>query len=171
MIIAKTERLTIRELTQDDAPFMLALTNDADWIRNIGDRGIRSVEQAQENLANGVIKMYGEVGHGLWMVEEITSGRSAGICGLIKRDPLPDVDLGFAFLPEFRGNGFALEAARACMRVASEKFGMTRVVAIVKPGNERSIALLEKLGFRFETTVTPHADGSVVSLFACEADA
>lgn len=152
-VILQTPRLILRELALDDAAFMVRLMNDAAWLKYIGDRGVRTVDQAQENLRSGALDMYARRGHGLWRVELKASGVAIGICGLIKRETLADIDLGFAFLPEFRGGGFALEASEACMRHARDNLDVRRVVAIVSPENSRSIALLEKLGFRFESTL------------------
>ena len=146
---------------------MVQLMNDEAWLKHIGDRGVRTVEQAQENLRKGAIDMYMRLGHGLWMVELRDSQCPIGICGLIKRDNLTDVDLGFAFMPEFRGEGFAKEASEACMRHARDQLGINRVVAIVSPENQRSIALLTKLGFRFEANWRAAPDDNVEkSLFA-----
>ena len=153
MIVLQTERLILRQLDLNDAAFMLQLLNDAAWLKYIGDRGVRTLEQAQDYLRNGAMDMYTRLGHGLWMVELKDTGHSIGICGLIKRDTLPDVDLGFGFTPDYRGGGYAFEAASACMTYARETLGMVRVVAIVSPENARSLALLEKLGFRFEKSL------------------
>jgi RimJ/RimL family protein N-acetyltransferase len=153
MIVLQTERLILRQLDVDDAAFMLALLNDSAWLQYIGDRGVRTLEQAQDYLRNGAIDMYARLGFGLWAVELKHTHQLIGICGLIKRDTLPDVDLGFAFAPDFRGGGYAFEAATGTMTYAREQLRMQRVIAIVSPANARSIGLLEKLGFRFEKTV------------------
>lgn len=160
-VIAETQRLILRELAVEDAAFMVRLMNDEAWLKHIGDRGVRTVDQAEENLRLGAIDMYTRRGHGLWRVELKASGMPIGICGLIKRDTLEDIDLGFAFLPEFRGAGYALEASEACMHHARNNLDVRRVVAIVSPANLRSIALLEKLGFRWETTIPISADNAV----------
>jgi RimJ/RimL family protein N-acetyltransferase len=152
-MLFETQRLILRYLTLDDAAFVLALVNDPAWLQYIGDRGVRTLDDAREYLRKGPIEMYARLGFGLFCVEEKSSGTPIGICGLIKRDTLADVDLGFAFLPAFRGGGYAFEAAAATLAWARDTLGMRRVVAIVSPGNARSIALLEKLGFRFEQTL------------------
>lgn len=156
-----TERLQVRELLEDDAPFMLELVNDQAWLQYIGDRNVHSIEEAAAYLRNGAIAMYGREGFGLWCVVLAATGRTIGICGLIKRETLVDVDLGFAFLPMFRRAGFAREAALATLNYARTVLGITRVVAIVAPENARSVALLEKIGFTFEKSQRlppPHRD-------------
>ncbi|PJG57798.1 GNAT family N-acetyltransferase [Aeromonas cavernicola] len=144
MIIAK--RLQLRELTTLDAPFILTLLNDHDFYRYIGDRGIHTLAQAQEYIQQGPIVSYSRYGHGLYLVERRADGAKLGICGLIKRDTLPCQDIGYALLPNYRGQGYALEAAQAALQDGRERLGINRVIAIVAPGNDRSIALLTKLG-------------------------
>jgi len=152
-IVVETPRLLLRRLEERDAAFVLTLLNDADWLKFIGDKGVRTLDDARAYLRNGPIEMYAEHGHGLYCVESKASGEPIGMCGLIKRDTLPDVDLGYAFLAQARGGGYAFEAASATMTYARETLDLRRVLAIVSPGNERSIALLEKLGFRFERSL------------------
>ncbi|MCR6553134.1 GNAT family N-acetyltransferase [Aeromonas sp. CPF2-S1] len=141
-----SERLELRELTVVDAPFILELLNDGDFYRYIGDRGIRTLEQAQEYIQQGPAVSYARYGHGLYLVERKEDGVSLGICGLIKRDTLEQVDIGYAFLPQYRGQGYAIEAAQAALADGKSRLGIGQVVAIVTPGNERSIGLLAKLG-------------------------
>ena len=145
----ETARLCLRELTVDDAGFVVAQLNDPDFIRNVADRGVRTAEAARTYLIDGPLASYCRHGFGLWLVEMKDSRAPIGICGLIRRDSLPDVDLGYAFLPPFRRQGFALEAAAATMDFG-RTLGLTRVVAIVAPHNADSIKLLGKLGFRYE---------------------
>jgi RimJ/RimL family protein N-acetyltransferase len=152
-IVVETPRLILRRLEERDAEFVLTLVNDADWLKFIGDKGVRSLDDARAYLRNGPFDMYARYGHGLYCVESKASGEAIGMCGLIKRDTLPDVDLGYAFLPQARGGGYAFEATSATMTYARETLNLRRVVAIVSPGNERSIALLAKLGFRFEKSL------------------
>lgn len=149
--VVETPRLVLRHLEERDASFIVELLNDPDWIRFIGDRGIRTPGDAVAYLRNGPIDMYARVGFGLNCVESKESGEPVGICGLIKRDNLEDVDLGFAFLPRARGRGHALDASKAMLAHARDVLGLRRVVAIVAPGNDRSTSLLERLGFRFES--------------------
>ncbi|WP_421290529.1 GNAT family N-acetyltransferase [Aeromonas veronii] len=141
-----SSRLILREMIVTDAPFILELLNDGDFYRYIGDRGIRTLEQAQEYIQQGPAVSYARYGHGLYLVERKEDGASLGICGLIKRDALEQVDIGYAFLPQYRGQGYAIEAAQAVLVDGKSRLGIVQVVAIVTPGNERSIGLLAKLG-------------------------
>ncbi|HHQ4662887.1 TPA: GNAT family N-acetyltransferase [Aeromonas veronii] len=141
-----SSRLILREMIATDAPFILELLNDCDFYRYIGDRGIRTLEQAQEYIQQGPAVSYARYGHGLYLVERKEDGASLGICGLIKRDTLEQVDIGYAFLPQYRGQGYAIEAAQAALADGKSRLGIGQVVAIVTPGNERSIGLLAKLG-------------------------
>ena len=167
MTVVQTQRLILRRLTLDDAAFMLRLLNDAAWLQYIGDRGVRTLEAAREYLRTGAIDMYTRLGFGLYLVELNSTHEPIGICGLIKRDTLPDVDLGFAFLAQFRGGGYAYESAAATLGYARATLGMQRIVAIVSPENQRSIALLEKLGFHFEQSLRlPPNEARETSLFA-----
>ena len=141
-----TERLRLRELTAADAPFILELLNDDDFHRYIGDRGVRTLADAEDYIQQGPAVSYARYGHGLYLVMRREDGARLGICGLIKRDSLEDVDIGYAFLPAYRGQGYGIESARAALQDGRERLGIERVVAIVTPGNERSIGLLAKLG-------------------------
>lgn len=147
MIVAQTRRLVLREFTAGDAPFIVRLLNEPSFIENIGDRKVRTEADAIRYLEDGPLASYARHGHGLWMVE--LDQRPAGMCGLLKRDQLPEVDVGYAFLPEFWSRGYAREAVAATLDFARGR-GLRRVLAIVSPGNEPSIRLLEKLGFHPE---------------------
>lgn len=153
MIFLQTERLILRELVLADAAFILELLNDPAWLRFIGDRGVRTHADAEAYLVKSPLEMYARHGFGLWRVERKVDGRVMGTCGLIKRETLADVDLGYAFLPAYVGHGYAFEAAQACVEEA-ERRGLPRLVAIVSPDNVRSIALLAKLGFSFEQALS-----------------
>lgn len=148
-----TERLLIRPFTLEDAPFILGLLNEPSFIENIADKGVRTVEQAAAYLMDGPLASYATHGHGLWMVQHRTTGNPMGMCGLIKRDSLPEVDLGYAFCPEFWGLGYAREAAEACLAWGRDEKGLRVVLAIVSPGNAGSIRLLEALHFQFQKTM------------------
>ncbi|MBS0514712.1 MAG: GNAT family N-acetyltransferase [Proteobacteria bacterium] len=152
-IVVETPRLVLRRLEERDAAFVLNLVNDADWLKFIGDKGVRTLDDARDYLRNGPMAMYAQHGHGLYCVQSKASGEPIGMCGLIKRDTLPDVDLGYAFLPQARGGGHAYEAASATMTYARETLDLQRILAIVSPGNARSIALLKKLGFHFDKSL------------------
>ena len=171
MKVLETARLALRWLESDDAAFMLQLLNEPSWLRYIGDKGVRTVEDARHYIENGPVAMYRRLGFGLYLVELKESGEPIGICGLIKRDSLDDVDLGFAFLPAFWGKGFAFESAAAVMDYGRCAFGMSRLLAVTSPDNHASIALLEKLGFRFERLARLTADAAEVEVFAFAFDA
>jgi RimJ/RimL family protein N-acetyltransferase len=166
--IIETERLRLRELTESDAPFILELVNDEAWLRYVGDRGVRNTEDARNYILKGPVESYAKHGFGLWHVELKTGAGPIGICGLLRRDTLPDVDIGFAFLPAFRGQGYALEAGRATLAYGRAKLGLKRFVAITLPANAASIRTLEKLGLRFEKMIRLTADAEELQLFASE---
>jgi RimJ/RimL family protein N-acetyltransferase len=169
MQIIETERLALRELDATDAPFILRLVNDPSWLRFIGDRGIRTVADAEGYIAKGPAVSYAQHRFGLWLVSRKADGAPLGMCGLLKRDTLDDVDIGFAFLPEFGGQGYAREAAVATLAHGRAAFGLKRIVAITAPDNTRSIQLLGKLGFRFERMIRLVPDKPETKLFASEA--
>ena len=145
----ETERLCIRWLQLDDCGFIHRLLNDPDWIRFIGDKSVRNLDDARAYLESGPLKMYRSLGFGLNRVALRDSGQAIGICGILQRDTLLRADLGFAFLPEYRRRGYALEAARAVLDHAATGLGITRLAAILTADNEASAGLLQKLGFRY----------------------
>ena len=161
----ETERLNLRELTEADAEFILAQVNDPAFIRNVTDRRIRTLAAARAYILAGPIASYRNHGFGLYLVELKRSRIPIGICGLIKRDTLDDVDIGFAFLPPYRSRGFALEAATAMMAFA-RTLGLSRIVAVVSPHNADSIKLLGRLGFAYERQVRLADDAEELQLFA-----
>src|SRR4051794_18702973 len=150
MKVLETERLILRRLSTEDADFILELVNEPSWLRFIGDRGVRTTLDACDYILKGPVDSYRRFGFGLYLTELKENAVPIGICGLIKRESLKDVDLGFAFLPEFRGKGYAYEASSAVMAYAKSAFGLNRIVAITNPDNYSSIKVLEKLGLRFE---------------------
>jgi RimJ/RimL family protein N-acetyltransferase len=150
MSVLETDRLVLRELTPEDAGFILRLLNEPSWLRFIGDKGVRTVEDARDYIVNGPMAMYARHGFGLWLVELRDAAVPIGMCGLIKRDSLEDVDLGYALLPEHWGKGYAREAAAASMAHGRDAVGLRRIVAFTDPDNEPSRRLLEDLGFAFE---------------------
>lgn len=168
--IAETERLILRECREDDAPFFLRLVNDPEFLRNIGDKGIRDEAQAREYLRTGPLASYAANGFGGWCVDLKATGETIGTCGLLKRDTLPAPDLGYAFLPRHRGAGFAYEAAVATLGAARERFSLRRLLAVVDPSNLKSIRLLEKLGFRRDGIATLPPDVKTLLRFAVELD-
>lgn len=167
-IAIETERLILRQLAETDADFILRLLNDPAWLRFIGDKNVRSLDDARAYIRQGPQRMYAQEGFGLWLVAPRQGNGALGLCGLIRRDTLDDVDIGFAFLPGFRGLGYALEAATAVRDHARDALGLVRLVAIASPDNDRSIRLLERLGFRFERTLCLTGDADPVSLFGCD---
>jgi [ribosomal protein S5]-alanine N-acetyltransferase len=164
--VLETQRLNLRRLSVDDDTFILELLNDPLWLRFIGDRGVRTLEDARDYILKGPVAMYERMGFGLYLVERKNDGAALGICGLIKRDGLEDVDLGFAFLPEFRAQGYAYESAAAVLAYGRSAFALKRIVAITSPDNERSAHLLEELGFTFEKTIQLPNDDEELKLFA-----
>ena len=165
-MILDTERLQLRLLSLDDADFILRLLNEPSFIQNIGDRGVRTINDARAYILKGPIASYEKFGFGLWMVETRFESIPIGICGLLKRDVLADVDIGYALLPEFWSQGYALESASAVMSYASEKLGLKRVVAVVNSDNQSSIRLLEKMGFKYERMVRLSEGADEIKLFA-----
>jgi ribosomal-protein-alanine N-acetyltransferase len=166
--VLETARLTLRRLASADAGFIVELLNDPDFIRNIGDKGVRTLDDARAYIASGPVASYETFGFGLYRVELTASGTPIGICGLVKRETLVDVDLGFAFLPAFRSQGYALEAAAAVKRHAHRVVGLRRLVAITDPDNSRSIHLLAKIGFVYERMVKLSDAGASLKLFTVE---
>ncbi|MEO7911537.1 MAG: GNAT family N-acetyltransferase [Roseiflexaceae bacterium] len=166
MNVLETERLILRWLSADDAAFILELVNDPAWLRFIGDRGVRTLEDARDYILNGPVAMYRRTGFGLYLVELKQGATPIGMCGLIERVGLEDIDIGFAFLPAFCGQGYAYESASAMIRYAQDTLGLNRVVAIVDPDNQRSITLLTKLGLSFVDLLRLGEDQSEVMLFA-----
>ena len=150
MTVLETRRLTLRTLTPDDAEFIRELLNDPTFVRYIGDKGVRSREDAVAYITTGPIKSYERFGFGLYLVEIRGSGEPIGICGLLKRDWLPDPDVGFAFLPRFWSKGYGYESASAVLTYGRDVCRLARILAITSPDNDASIALLRKLGFAFE---------------------
>ena len=169
MEVANTERLLLRWFDAGDSAFILELVNEPSWIRYIGDKGVKTIQDAQRYIENGPVEMYQRLGFGLYVVELKENRAPIGICGLIKREALVDVDLGFAFLPRFWGNGYAFESASAVMSYARRALGLSRIVAILSQDNHRSAKLLDKLGFRFDSMVSLQPGGDELKLYAAAA--
>jgi [ribosomal protein S5]-alanine N-acetyltransferase len=166
--ILETERLILRQLTIDDAEFIFELLNDPSFIQNIGDRNIQTLDDACAYIVKGPAASYAKNGFGLWLVALKETNEPIGMCGLIRRETLEDVDIGYAFLPRFWARGYAVEAARAAKDYAKVEVGLKRLVAIVDPVNEGSIRVLEKLGLRYEKMVRLSADDIDLKLFAID---
>jgi RimJ/RimL family protein N-acetyltransferase len=166
--ILETARLILRQLRPDDAEFMFELLNDPSFIQNIGDRHIRTLDDARSYIMNGPVASYAKNGFGLYLVVLKETNESIGICGLIKRDGLDDVDIGYALLPKFWSKGYAVEAAQATKMYAKDVIGLKRIVAIVDPANGGSIRLLEKIGLRYKKMVQLSADDIELKLFGTD---
>ena len=153
MVVASTPRMTLRRLTEADAAFYCRLANDPDWLRNIGNRNVPTPEAAAEFIRGKTLPGYEALGFGMYLVESKADGTPLGLAGLVKRDTLPGPDIGFAFLAEYRGQGYALEAARAVVDYA-RTLGMTR--------------LLEKLGFVLEGLKPVGQQGEELLVYAID---
>ena len=160
-----SHRLFIRPITLDDAPFILTLLNEPSFLRYIGDKQVRTVEDARQYILNGPVASYERYGFGLCLMELREPTTPVGMCGILKREELPDPDIGFALLPDFWGKGLAFEAATAVLSDARERLKIERILAITSLDNDASINLLERLGFKFDGVVTVAAGREQVKLF------
>lgn len=164
-IIIQCERLNLRELGLQDAPFILQLLNEPGFLRFIGDKGVRSLDDARRYLLKGPLESYRRYGHGLYLVSLRANGQPIGICGLVKRASLVDPDVGFAFLEAHWSKGYASEAAAAVLRHGHDSLGIERIVAITAIDNRGSMAVLEKIGLTFERRVRLEDDAKELNLF------
>ena len=160
-----TQRLFVRPITVDDAPFILTLLNEPSFLRYIGDKQVRTVEDARQYILNGPVASYERYGFGLCLMELKELHTPVGICGILKRDGLPDPDIGFALIPDFWNKGLAFEAATAVLKDTRERLKLDRILAITSLDNEASINLLERLGFRFERVMQLTLESDPVKLF------
>jgi len=165
-MILETERLEFHLLSLADVEFIIELLNTPGWLKYIGDRGIKTTADATDYIMMGPMTSYQNNGFGLWLIKLKGTNTSIGLCGLIKRDYLDDVDIGYAFLPEYFGKGYAYEAAKATLDLAKSEYHLKRIVAITSKDNERSIALLEKLGMHFEKLIFIPNDPEELKFFA-----
>lgn len=165
MKVLDTNRLTLRWLTLKDALFILELLNEPSWLKYIGDKGVKTLADAQNYIQQGPVAMYGKLGFGLYLVELRCNQDAIGICGFLKRDSLDDVDIGFAFLPKFWGKGYAFESASAVIGYGRTVLGFSQILAITSPENHPSGRLLEKLGFRFQRLINSHNSGETLKLY------
>jgi len=154
MIVLATERLRVSHFSPDDAEFIQELLNEPSFLQNIGDRGVRSAEDARRYIIDGPMASYTQHGFGLFRVALRESDEPIGMCGLLKRDTLPDVDIGYAYLPRYWSKGYAYEAAAAVMTYGKEMLGISRIIAITTPDNESSMRLLRKIGLEFERMIS-----------------
>ena len=165
MSVLRTDRLELRRLRMDDDQFIVKLLNEPEFVRHIGDKGVRTVSDARAYLAGGPIESYERRGFGLYLVSLAEGGDPIGICGLLKRDALPDVNVGFAFLSRHCSKGYATEAAAAMLDYGRRALGLPRIVAITSPDNHGSIAVLKKIGLAFERMVRIGAEGGGLQLY------
>ena len=165
MFTLETERLTLREVSTDDADFILRLLNEPSFLRFIGDKGVRNLQDARQYILNGPIASYNQNGFGLYLVVLKSMNTSIGMCGLIKRETLADVDIGFAFLPEFWNKGYALESATVVFSYGKDVLKLPRIVAITNKDNVTSGKLLERLGLHFDRLIDLNGDGDETKLF------
>ena len=160
MNIRETQRLIIRRISVADAPFMLGILNEPSWLRFIGDRGVRTQEEAVTYIRDTQLAMYERLGFGFYIVAlKDAENTPIGVCGVTQRDFLDDVDLGYALLPQYSGQGYAFEAASAVLAYARDELKLARLVAFTRPENHASQSLLRKLGLR-ATGSQRHPDGT-----------
>ena len=155
-------------MTLDDVEFIVELLNDPSFLRFVGDKGVRTTEDAGRYILTGPMDSYERHGFGLWLVELRGTTTPIGICGLLKREALSDVDIGFAFLPQYRSKGYAYESAAAVMDYGRKSLGLRRIVAITDEGNVGSIRVLEKIGMSFDRMVRVSDDGPEIKLLASD---
>lgn len=163
--VLETDRLILRRLTTADSEFIFDLLNQPSFLQYIGDRGVRTLADAERLIQEGPIATYEMHGFGLYLVETKEAGESIGMCGLLRREQLDAADVGFAFLPEFWSRGYAIEAASAVKDYSKSVLGLDRIVAIANPDNERSFNLLAKLGLRYDCMIRLSDDTPEIKLF------
>jgi len=164
--ILETERLLLRPFNTGDTDFIIRLLNSPGWLQFIGDRNVKTKEDAIRYLVSGPFKSYQTNGFGLGLVALKSSNCPIGMCGLIKRETLEGVDIGFAFLPEFMGQGFAYEITAATVKYATDTLQLAKILAITLPSNTRSISLLKKIGLHYEKQIRLSAESEVLMLFS-----
>ncbi|MFV0572225.1 MAG: GNAT family N-acetyltransferase [Xanthomarina gelatinilytica] len=166
-MIAETNRLIISKLTLEDASFILELTNTPHFIKYVGNKNLKTLEDAKNYLKEGTLKSYKNFGFGFYKLQlKQEQNKTIGTCGLVKREQLDHVDIGFAMLPGYEGKGFGLEASKEILKLAKNTFKLTRILAITLPTNSNSIKLLGKLGLSYEKRVKPFEDDEELLLFA-----
>lgn len=165
MKILETKRLILREYNEDDAAFIKRLLNEPSFIENIGDRGIKTLEDARNYISTRLSASYAKNGFGLYMVE-LKDKTPIGMCGLVKRDPKEDPDIGFAFVPEAWRKGYAEESSLGVLEYAKNILKLKRVLGITIPENIGSIKTLEKIGLKFEKMSVSKDDGKEIRVYA-----
>jgi len=161
----ETDRLYLRRVTLEDADLMMAIWNDPAFVRYVGDRGVRTIEQAREALLSGPLRLFADYGYGPYAVVRKSDDARLGICGLFRRENLEHPDIGFALLPDSCGKGLASEAAQAVLAHARDDLQLEEITAIVSPENKRSIALIEKLGLSFAGMIRMPGDQDDICLY------
>ena len=164
----ETERLQLRWLTLEDADLMLEIWNDPAFMRHVGDRGIRTIDEARAAMAEGALQLYEKYGYGPYRMAVRDDDTAIGICGLFRRDNLDEPDIGYAVLPEYCGKGYGYEASCAVMDYAQSHLALERLIAIISPGNEASIGLIRKLGLRFERMHRMHEEDDEVCIYGVQ---
>ncbi|WGD36092.1 GNAT family N-acetyltransferase [Olleya sp. YS] len=166
MVVAETERLLITKFSLEDAPFFIELVNTPKFIKYIGNRKVKTIEQAQERITNGHLKNYAELGYGFYkLLLKSENNKPIGTNGLTKRDTLELPDIGFAMLPEYENKGFGYESSIAVLKLAKNTYKLKKIGAITLEHNVNSIKLLEKLGLTYEKKVKPFEDDAELLLF------
>ncbi len=168
MQVLETDRLVLRYFHADDVEFVVRLLNEPSFIEHIGDKGVRTAEEANQYLLDGPLDSYERFGYGLNMVEMKETGEPIGMCGLVRRENLDDADIGYAFLEKHWSKGYARESAEAVLNHARETFGLGRIVAIVTPENHSSIKLLEKIGLKFQRAIRMSDDDVELKFFVSD---
>ena len=164
--LMKTDRLLLRRVTLDDADLMLAVWNDPAFVRYVGDRGIRTLEESVQALKDGAMRLFEEHGFGPYRVSLKADDSAIGICGIFSREGMNEPDIGFSVLPEYCKCGYAYEAATAVVSHARDDLKLPRLTAIVSPENTASVGLIEKLGLQFERMLRLPGEDRDISLYA-----
>ena len=163
--LLETERLVLNEMTTDHAGFLYKLMNDPAWLQFIGDRNINSLEAAKDYITFKIKPSYERFGFGFYLTSLKEDDTPIGVCGLVKRPSMEHVDVGFAFMPDYRGKGYGYESASAIMDYAKSELAIDYIVAITDLDNVGSIKLLEKLGLKFEKVMQLDGDKKQCRLF------
>jgi RimJ/RimL family protein N-acetyltransferase len=163
--VIETERLILTEFKDEDADFIIRLLNSPGWLKYIGTRNIQTTEDARSYISEKLAPSYQNNGFGFYLVSTRSGNEPVGMCGLIKREGLEDVDIGFALLPEHEGKGYAYEAASATMTYAKDILKLKRIAAITVPYNKASVKLLEKIGLKFDKMINMTDDKEELMYF------
>lgn len=169
-MILETDRLELCKISPNDVEFIFELLNTPTWLQYIGDKGIKTLADARDYIITGPMASYNKHGFGLWLIKSKLEQVPIGMCGLIQRDYLEDVDIGFALLPQYTEKGYAYEAAKATLNYATINLALKKIVAFTDTDNERSISLLKKLGMTFEKMITIPNDSEKLMLFSTTSD-